>query len=516
MHIHRYEFLLLPLLVAGSSTAQTIGNYVYSPGFGPQHALERPGGTTLLMFENFNWPDSSTIELVWTDEFQNITQAAAFRIPGGSSRVHDMISVNDGCLLAAGYATPPHITRVNANGVVVWSKRLMNEEPLFNAQYALHTATREGDGSTLYAFADDFSTNTIIRSDLDGNGSAISGVRSTAGLGFTHRISGVVDTDDPAKDLLFGGSAFDPTDQGEAKVMVAEFTTEGCTWMKHYNMEPFVGALQFEEMWAMRRLTDGNYVCGGYATDVPLGTWHGFVMKLNSEGDVLWARTIEDPVHLRFGVRDIYEMPDGGLLVAGDNSDSADVSNTIVSGLSPTGELLWSSRYTGLDPLNALFFTSLADESSGMRLLGQGRSVMLDPTGNGCDFVPFPTLEGSFFEPPVTSIVRINSPFKPQFVGQQVESRVPQMSITLDCLYSANSVDELNTTAPAHPYPVPTDDMVWLPDVKQGDRIIVRDALGALVLQTRYDVGISLKDRPAGAYFVENLSTGTKRVVLRR
>lgn len=518
MNTHRH--LLLAAVFSGAlvTFGQTIGNYVISPLSGPQFALDRGAGETLFLFEHFAWPDSSTTELIWTDGEQAIEQGIAFKLPGNSIYMQDLIAVNDGYLLTGGFDSPPHATLVGEEGTMKWTTRLMNDLPVLQGQYGMQAVARP-NGSSLYAYSTDFSTNAIVRVDLDTSGMPSNGVTSLIPAIVPHRMCGAVPTDDPSKDLVFGGSAYDPADFGEVNVMIGEFGADGSHWMKFYDMEPFVGEQQFEEMWTMHPLSDGNFICGGSATEAPMGTWHGFLMKVDPTGEVIWARMIEDVVDHRYTVRDVAELPDGGLVLVGDIMDSADVSMAMVSTHNAEGALLWSSRYAGSDPLGALFFTGIADETAGMRLLGSGKFVMLDQFGNGCDFVPSMTLVSSAIDPAVTIVPRTNTPFVPVSEARTAETRPLQVTITQECLHSAAYVHEDPPADHMRPFPVPTDADLWLGRpgvVAPEETVIVRDALGAIVVRTRYDRGLDLGRLASGAYLLEIPSVGKRYVVVRR
>ncbi len=518
MNKRGFILLLIAAQCASAVISQTIGNYVISPFTGPQFALDRSDGHTLFVFEHFAWPDSSTTELIWTDGEQAIEQAIAFKLPGNSIYMQDLVALNDGYLLTGGFDSPPHATMVDEDGSVVWTTTLLNELPVLEDQYGMQAVARS-NGSSLYAYSTDFSTNAIVRVDLDSSGTPTTGVTSIIPAVVPHRMYGAVPTEHPANDLIFGGSAYDPADFGEVNVMIAEFGADGSHWMKFYDIEPFAGAQQFEEMWTMHPLSDGNYICGGSATETPMGTWHGFLMKVDPDGEVIWARMIEDVVNHRYTVRDVAELPGGGFLVVGDILDSADVSVAMVSTHSATGEVLWSSRYTGSDPLGALFFTGIPDETAGMRLLGFGKFVMLDQLGNGCDFVPSMILVSSVIQPAVTSVPRTNTPFIPVCGPQTAEARPLQVSITQECLHSSTSAQEKIPMERLRAYPVPTDGLLWLGqegELSPEETVIVRDAMGTMVLRTNYGRGIDLGRLASGAYLLEVVSNGDRHVVVRR
>lgn len=518
MNMHRFHLVAITTSIATCVSAQTIGNYVISPVTGPQFALDRGGGRTLFVFEHYAWPDSSTTELVWTDGEQAIEQAIAFKLPGNSFYMQDLVAVNDGYLLTGGFVSPPHATLVAEDGTVVWTTRLLNDLPVLEDQYGMQAVARP-IGSSLYVYSTDFSTNAIARVDLDASGTPTTGVTSLIPAIVPHRMYGAVPTENPANDLVFGGSAFDPSDFSEVNVMIAEFGSDGSHWMKYYDIEPFAGAQQFEEMWAMHPLNDGNYICGGSATEAPMGTWHGFLMKVDPEGGVIWARMIEDVVNHRYAVRDVAELPGGGFVVVGDIMDSADVSVAMVSMHSTTGEVLWSSRYTGSYPLSALFFTGIPDETAGMRLLGFGQFVMVDQLGNGCDFEPSMTLVSSVIQPAVIIVPRTNTPFIPVCEPQMAEARPPQVTITQECLHSSTSVEEDVPMERLRAYPVPTDGLLWLGrpgDVDAKTMVTVRDAMGAVMMRRSYGQGLDLHTLSSGAYTLEIMGGPQRMLVIRR
>ncbi|MEO8066347.1 MAG: hypothetical protein ABI599_01515 [Flavobacteriales bacterium] len=492
--------------LVATSAAQTIGNYVPVPwDYRCFDVVDRGAGNTLLAFAHDFWPDSSTVELLWTDAAQTVTNAVAFTPPANGIYAQDVALLPDGFIVAGGFDAPPFLTKLNDAGVQQWSQRILTAPAVLQGQYGMIAMPRGNDLSA-YAYATDFTTNAILRFDVNGTGSGLTGVTSSMAQNYVLRIDGAVPTGDPDVHLLHGGSAFNTTITGEVNAVLGEFGTGGCNWMKFYDMQPFTGVLQFEEMWGMRRLSDGNYACAGYVTEDPEGYWHGFVMKVEPDGDVLWARNYFDTTG-RFAVRDVVELPSGDFLITGDNqTDPPEVITTIVVRLSPLGDVLSAQKFDLGTGAGQLFWSSTSDGDGTVRLAGFGRIAMLDANGVGCDFTPVFSITTSPFQPTVTVVPVSNTPFTPTIDCTPAEVRPMELSLSAECISATIGIAEQAGSDALTAHPVPTNDMLCIGApgaVGSSEPIVVRNAAGALVFSGAYGKGVRMGAFASGVYAIE-------------
>ena len=80
-------------------------------------------------------------------------------------------------------------------------------------------------------------------------------------------------------------------------------------WVKHY------GGTAFEDAHEVKETTDGNYIIVGATTSFGAGSYDGYLVKVNADGNTLWTRTYGGTSEDRLFSVDLTE--DGGYILGG-------------------------------------------------------------------------------------------------------------------------------------------------------------------------------------------------------
>lgn len=101
---------------------------------------------------------------------------------------------------------------------------------------------------------------------------------------------------------------------------------------------------------AVHETSDGGFVITGRAMDFAIGSPALYLVRADSDGDTLWTKIYNHPnAPVIFSIgKDVYEMPDGGFLVAG--------SRALLIRTDANGDTLWTKLYEGecnnMQPVN--------------------------------------------------------------------------------------------------------------------------------------------------------------------
>jgi uncharacterized delta-60 repeat protein len=112
-------------------------------------------------------------------------------------------------------------------------------------------------------------------------------------------------------------------------------------WEKSY------GGNTFDNGKSVQQTTDGGYIIAGNTTSYGAGSNDAWIMKLNSNGGVLWAKAYGGISSDH--ANSIQQVSDGGYIVAGTTrSFGAGLDDAWILKLEPGGSVQWSKSYGGI------------------------------------------------------------------------------------------------------------------------------------------------------------------------
>jgi uncharacterized delta-60 repeat protein len=129
--------------------------------------------------------------------------------------------------------------------------------------------------------------------------------------------------------------------EGFSDFLLLKMNSSGSlTWARTF------GGAGYEEALSMTQTSDGGYAVAGYTESFGAGYGDCLILKLASDGSLIWARTLggtssEYP-------NSIIQTSDGGLLAAGStNSFGAGASDCLILKLASDGSLSWARTFGG-------------------------------------------------------------------------------------------------------------------------------------------------------------------------
>ncbi|HOP95119.1 MAG TPA: Ig-like domain-containing protein [Dictyoglomaceae bacterium] len=125
-----------------------------------------------------------------------------------------------------------------------------------------------------------------------------------------------------------------------ATITVYVNNSEAITWQKTY------GGSNYDEVYSIQKTNDGGYIAAGTTNSFRAGSTDVYVLKLDENGNVLWQKTFG-------GINDdwaysVQQTTDGGYIVAGYTvSIENGYDDVYVLKLDSDGKLLWEKTYGG-------------------------------------------------------------------------------------------------------------------------------------------------------------------------
>lgn len=434
--------------------------------------------------------DSSHIELLSTGPGQILTNSTSFR--SFNTHVHHATMLDSGCVIAAeGVGSAPVLFKTGLDGQMQWSGQFMT----LNGQTALLRVFGEGDHFTAYTFhnSDYYYQNGICRLTGNSAGTDFSVVLVATEAPYKFRAYDVARSD--GFDVVGGsGNVSDFPEDQRAMMMIVD--TNGAQRMKYYDMGS-QGNIRYESILDVDTLSEGNVLCSGYA----FGDFfddRGFVMKVDSVGDVVWCTKLAVSSGSLL-VTGVIEMTDNTILACA--RDHLDVG--FLLRLSGSGQLLSQKRYEPADGISSAmddFFRSGGE----ITLVTSNKLIGLDGDGNACDFVDSESIVASMSMPVVSNVPFSNSVIGPGFLPLSWEERVPQLAWTLDCSATA-TLDKPQSTDP-FAYWGPDGGSVQLCGTLQmtgADRMVLYSIDGKRVRELSYCNNIDMRSEPDGVYILK-------------
>lgn len=472
-------------LIAVPAFPQLFRSYSISPSYAIRNyeAMDQGGGTTLYACDRAFGSDSSYVEMFWTAPDQSVTDAVCYKLATPLTFFNSAVQLDDGVLIGgSSYGLLPMLFKAGNTGAVQWYAGFNN---LLNAQDQVVQIVPRGNAYSVYTYQGGSYTHGIYRIEGESSGTTFTGKEMTAAAYF--RVYDAVPASDPLVHMV-SGTANDDAAPTHLRAMLMLTDTSGAAWMKIYDM----GATSVQDLYGIRRLSDGNYLCSGYFVPSGGSTFTGVLLKVDEAGAVIWCKHYTD-ISTGLYFDHTIELSDGSILVAGFNAQY----QGILVKVNATGDPIWTKLY-GADRLSG-FFTS----GSNVKLRGLATLIELDANGEGCNLSANTTVTATAYTPMITDIAVSSAPFLPTTVPLTSTTRLAALGWTPDCVWSA--IDEPSTIEPFTAHPVPASDIVRLGAVGQvaaNEQVILRDLSGAVHFDGPYAEGIDLRQLAPGPYMV--------------
>ena len=136
----------------------------------------------------------------------------------------------------------------------------------------------------------------------------------------------------------------------ESSVMMVKTDRDGnLEWDRIYTED------NYEEIFQVIPTSDGNYLLGGLTYISPAVNFQGWILKMDSEGNILWSRKYGGPGFDK--IYALHETADGGFVFAGATRseiggdimeppvDTAGMDDSWIGKIDADGDLLWNHRF---------------------------------------------------------------------------------------------------------------------------------------------------------------------------
>lgn len=106
--------------------------------------------------------------------------------------------------------------------------------------------------------------------------------------------------------------------------------------------------------WCSARTADGGVLLGGTGRDISQGPpyyYMGVVIKLDKQGNPVWAKEVKSDVYYQLSIESIKEMSDGSIILSGTHNNAVyytpgnEYSDFFVCKLSPAGNMTWLKTF---------------------------------------------------------------------------------------------------------------------------------------------------------------------------
>ncbi|MEO0211970.1 MAG: hypothetical protein ABIN66_08995 [candidate division WOR-3 bacterium] len=161
----------------------------------------------------------------------------------------------------------------------------------------------------------------------------------------------IIQTSDGGYAIL--GSAYSSVTDSYDFLLIKLNQDGSINWARTY------GGTGAEEGYSIIQTTDGGYVVVGYTMSFGPGDADFLILKIDSDGSIVWAKTYGGTAHDY--PRSITQAPDGGYAVAGSTkSFGAGNDDFLILKLNSDGSLVWARTYGGADYdyANSIIMTS--------------------------------------------------------------------------------------------------------------------------------------------------------------
>jgi uncharacterized delta-60 repeat protein len=311
-------------------------------------------------------------------------------IGGGSDDVaRSIIQSSDGGYVVAGWTNSFgaggwdfYVVKLDSSGNVVWTKTIggIGDDQAWSIiQSSDGGYVVAGNTSSFGAGGWDF---YVVKLDANGN---VVWTKTIGGTGSQDEAWSIIQSSDGGY-VVAGWS--DSFGAGLRDFYVVKLDANGnVVWSKT------IGGSYGDGAHSIIQSSDGGYIVAGSTETFGAGGWEMYIVKLNSSGNVQWTKTIGGPAFFDDALSIIHSS-DGGYVVAGyTNSFGAGGSDFFVVKLDSSGNVVWAKTIGGSD--DEAWGDSIVQSSDGgyvvagwTKSFGAGGRdiyvVKMDANGNVC------------------------------------------------------------------------------------------------------------------------------------
>lgn len=483
----RIPFFFLSVMGAGELVAQ------------PPKAYQLSGGGTTKVFTflmdddlritagmNAFGSDSSRLEFSVNGADMAPVAAHAYSMNSYTTFLNDGIRADDGILVAGMrfyYSNNAHayLAKADGSGNLAWMKTFAFS---LNSQDQFVSLVPEGNSFSAFTCKGGSRMDEVDRVDgqMDGSGFTVTQISADANFQLLRSVPTAV-----SQRILSAGVGapffVTPSDLG----ILMMHGGAGPDWMRSYDL----GGIYGLSLTGLAPLADGHFIACGYMP-VAVGSFLGVVMKVDTDGEVIWCRTLTD-VSGGAWIADVQEQADGDLLVCGNNGTYMG----LLARLDAEGTPLWNRIF----PSDRLF--RFQREGGRSVVYGSFSRIELDENGMGCSFIDEENLTAASPVPVVTGINVANTPCPSSIETFAPPDRPNALSWSNTC--TLTEVPEHGPRALLSAFPNPTSGGIQLQGGKalSGTPYRVHSMTGRQVASGSYTGSIDLGSLPAGVYTIE-------------
>jgi len=299
------------------------------------------------------------------------------------------------------------LVKLDSSGNLSWAKTIggSNAEDYFSVQ-------QTSDGGYIvaahtYSFGAGSADLFLVKLDSSGN---LSWAKTIGGVDeeMIHSVDSVQQTSDGG--YIVGGRTRS-FGAGDYDLFLVKLDSSGnLSWAKT------IGGSNREGYCSVQQTSDGGYIVGGETSGFGAGGWDFLLVKLDSSGNLSWARTIGGSSNEFY--ESIQQTSDGGYIAIGDTySFGAGSADLFLVKLDSSGNLSWAKTIGGGGSENGLSVQQTSDGgyimpgyTSSFGAGGDSLLVKLDSSGDTCGFensvsptVTIPSLTVTTPSPTVTT-----------------------------------------------------------------------------------------------------------------
>jgi len=307
------------------------------------YQYKEPSELDALDVAETNWDDSTILPpSEGSAKPEMVTWEKTF---GGSEDdcAYFIIQTNDGDYAVAGWTESKGagkddfwITKLNSEGIIVWEKAFGGTED-DNA----HSIVQTTDGGYAVAGRTEYKSYKeydfgIIKLDEKGN---MVWDKTYGESGEDEAYSLIQDYDG---NYIVAGYT-ESKGAGEEDIWIIKLDSQGdILWDKTF------GGSDNDEAWTIIQTNDGGYAISGYTESKGAGESDAWIITLDSQGDIIWDKTFGGSSYdLAFS---LIQTTDGGYAIAGyTQSKGAGESDAWILKLDSQGNKLWDKTFGGSD-----------------------------------------------------------------------------------------------------------------------------------------------------------------------
>lgn len=249
----------------------------------------------------------------------------------GSTRIDDIHVLDNGNIAFAGYFSIYNSIwgLLDASGNQIWAKKLYS----YDFNYDLATVDVLASGKLLFGFSK-YTRNVTVRCDENGNTEDCDEGEDTLGNGKSPRFD-IASCDDSG----YVGSC-----KSDDRIMIIRHDANGnVMWAKNYmkvNTDYF-------HMKKIQQLSDGSFISIGLVSDSYSGPNNfGFILKINGNGDIIWAKKYFLPGNAGYFSSTFrsLEVTSSEMYVGGYYSPDHITMNNFIMKLDLNGNVIWAKQ----------------------------------------------------------------------------------------------------------------------------------------------------------------------------